>query len=979
MIELRVLNGASLLRADGVEARSVLAQPKRFALLVYLALAGGRGFHRRDTLLAFFWPEADEEHARGSLRTSLHFLRSSLGENAIDSRGADEVGVRADVIRSDVAIFEGAAAEGRWEAALAAYAGPLLPGFNIENAPAWDEWLDAERLRLSRMAAECAWNLANHAREAGRAAEAAAWGRQAISFTPYEEEPVRRLMTLLADVGDRSAALLAYEQFVARMAQEMGTQPSAKTRDLAGMLRVEDAAPSAVAAPPAPAPAPDPEPARAAPAPGTGSAVPAGSVRVPSIAVESPRKSAFGGRSWHRPAAVLGGLVLLLISAALLSPLRRSDGARVAVPPASERLVVLPFSVRGVPHFDYLGEGMVDLLGTALDGAGPLQTVDPRAVLGIVAGHRRTIAPDDGRRTAERFSARFYILGGVVAAAEHLQLSASLYDRKATSEPVVTATVNGPSRDLFRLVELLSTRLLTQHLRNPGDQMDRVAAQTTPSLAALKLYLQGAQHLRMGRFDLAVEMFSNVLAEDSTFAMAAYQLSLAAEMAGHESLPADAGQLALRHARYLPPLDRLLLEARMSRGEAEHAKRLYSQILAIAPDRVEAWYQLADILFHEAPVTGQTFTESETAFRQVLQYEPRHAAALQHLARIAAVEAKLAAVDSFTAGAAGSGAGELELEMNALRFLALGDRRAGARVVERLGQTPDNRIWITAWRAANHSGNYLDAWALIRVLAEPTRSLEVRAYAHVALAHMELASGRPGAAERELREAERLRPGSSVPHRVSWAPFPFLTGRCERDEELRSAVMEVAAFAAVPSSLPSAGRYHLYDDDLAQKEYLQALLAACGSERDDVMRRLSALSGKRRGPTELSAVVVAQAAAAGKVIDIATAREGLSASAGRVVEDAHSRYLRAELSRRAHEPGDALRWFGTMQNDLDYLASVYVAPSYLQRARILDRQQRRGEAAREYRRFAAIWRDAEPELRPLVEQALRRAAALSQP
>ena len=55
MIELRTLGAVDLRSADGVELRAVLVQPKRTALLAYLAVADPRGFHRRDSLLALFW------------------------------------------------------------------------------------------------------------------------------------------------------------------------------------------------------------------------------------------------------------------------------------------------------------------------------------------------------------------------------------------------------------------------------------------------------------------------------------------------------------------------------------------------------------------------------------------------------------------------------------------------------------------------------------------------------------------------------------------------------------------------------------------------------------------------------------------------------------------------------------------------------------------------------------------------------------
>ena len=55
MLRLRLLGSRELERADQTDASAVFAQPKRFALLAYMACRADR-FHRRDTLLAVFWP-----------------------------------------------------------------------------------------------------------------------------------------------------------------------------------------------------------------------------------------------------------------------------------------------------------------------------------------------------------------------------------------------------------------------------------------------------------------------------------------------------------------------------------------------------------------------------------------------------------------------------------------------------------------------------------------------------------------------------------------------------------------------------------------------------------------------------------------------------------------------------------------------------------------------------------------------------------
>src|SRR4051812_39374885 len=79
MIELSLLGPHVLRGADGREITSLPAQPKRFALLAYLALGTG-GYRRRDTLAAMFWPDLDQFAARRALRNTLYHLREALGD-----------------------------------------------------------------------------------------------------------------------------------------------------------------------------------------------------------------------------------------------------------------------------------------------------------------------------------------------------------------------------------------------------------------------------------------------------------------------------------------------------------------------------------------------------------------------------------------------------------------------------------------------------------------------------------------------------------------------------------------------------------------------------------------------------------------------------------------------------------------------------------------------------------------------------------
>ena len=149
----------------------------------------------------------------------------------------------------------------------------------------------------------------------------------------------------------------------------------------------------------------------------------AGDGELEEIATESR------ARRWPAGLAAVAGTVLLVFGGwyALDRIGGDAEAGRDAAPASSETtaprpaltpgstsgtgLVVMPFAVQGGPDVEYLGDGMVSLLGTKLDGAGDLQTVDARAVLlamerdGLAAGD-----PEAGARAAADFGARFHVV-----------------------------------------------------------------------------------------------------------------------------------------------------------------------------------------------------------------------------------------------------------------------------------------------------------------------------------------------------------------------------------------------------------------------------------------------------------------------------------------------------------------------------------------------------------------------------------------
>jgi len=237
MIQLLTLGTLDLRNANGERLSAVLSQPKRLALLTYLAVETAREFHHRDTLIALFWPELDDQHARMNLRKVLHLLRGSLGEDVIVGVGEEQVALNRDTCWCDAVALQEAVMEGRWAEALEIYGGEFLSGFHLSGSQPFQEWVEGRRDELRRMAAEAAAHLTEQEEQAGNHAEALEWGRRAMGLSPFDEAALRRVLRLFDQLGDRAGALQAYEFFADRLAEELEVEPSPETQALAERIR----------------------------------------------------------------------------------------------------------------------------------------------------------------------------------------------------------------------------------------------------------------------------------------------------------------------------------------------------------------------------------------------------------------------------------------------------------------------------------------------------------------------------------------------------------------------------------------------------------------------------------------------------------------------------------------------------------------------------------------------------------------------
>jgi DNA-binding SARP family transcriptional activator len=240
MITLRTFGDPALRAADGARLDGLTRQPKKFALLIYLACSEGPC--SRDDLMATFWPEADTARCLNSLRQALFVIRRELGTEVITGHRFQPVLVDGRLLSSDVDAFRRALAAGAPEAALELYAADFLSGFHVHEAPLFDFWAEELRAKLRDQAGQAAEALARKAEAEQRLSDALRWWRRRLELLPYDEPTLRRIVSLLVCSGNRATAIAAFDRFRRRVMHEVGVDVSPFTLDLA--VKVADGSPA---------------------------------------------------------------------------------------------------------------------------------------------------------------------------------------------------------------------------------------------------------------------------------------------------------------------------------------------------------------------------------------------------------------------------------------------------------------------------------------------------------------------------------------------------------------------------------------------------------------------------------------------------------------------------------------------------------------------------------------------------------------
>ncbi|HJR51328.1 MAG TPA: AAA family ATPase, partial [Gemmatimonadales bacterium] len=221
-----------------VDGQPLVADTRKALAILGLLAVDGRPF-ARDELVAMFWPDSDDEAARGSLRRTLSTLRSALGDRWIEIDRTRVVlarqGVWLDLREVDAALSAGDRQS--LESAASLVRGPFLAGFNLRDSPAFDDWRAARSSSVERTVANLLDGLAELQAGRGDLLRAVATARRRLELDPLDEPAQRRIIGLLADSGDRAGAIRQYRNCAAVLHRELGVVPLAETIALYEAIR----------------------------------------------------------------------------------------------------------------------------------------------------------------------------------------------------------------------------------------------------------------------------------------------------------------------------------------------------------------------------------------------------------------------------------------------------------------------------------------------------------------------------------------------------------------------------------------------------------------------------------------------------------------------------------------------------------------------------------------------------------------------
>jgi DNA-binding SARP family transcriptional activator len=232
-----------------------LDRHKALALLAYLAITNTP--HRRDTLATLFWSDYDQTRARAAVRRALASLNKAIpgawwdtDRETIGLNYKDEPNFWLDINQFHARLAE-CGAHGHpitdicpacldpLTDAITLYRGDFLSGFTLRDSPDFDDWQFHQTEILRRDLSNALDRLARLHAAQGNFDSAVNTSRRWLSLDPLNEPAHRQLMLILAQSGERHAALRQYAECVRVLERELGVPPQDETTQLYESIKAD--------------------------------------------------------------------------------------------------------------------------------------------------------------------------------------------------------------------------------------------------------------------------------------------------------------------------------------------------------------------------------------------------------------------------------------------------------------------------------------------------------------------------------------------------------------------------------------------------------------------------------------------------------------------------------------------------------------------------------------------------------------------
>ncbi|MBW7932104.1 MAG: protein kinase [Gemmatimonadaceae bacterium] len=651
-------------------------------------------------------------------------------------------------------------------------------------------------------------------------------------------------------------------------------------------------------------------------------------------------------RTWLGGSIAVGGFVALIIAFMVMRAMGvgpfgslRGKGA------FGDRETIVVADFRSPANDTTLGGTVAEALRTDLGQSNSLKVLTRANMRDLLAMMQRpresVVAFDVAREIATREGAKAVLDGEVVQLGKGYVVSARLVNALDGNELVTfRETANGED-DLINALGKLSRAVREragESLKNiqKSSELERVS---TPSLAALRKYVQGSQASdEQGDADRAIQLLQEAVAIDSGFAMAWRKLAVVLGNEGNDRPRQLAAiEASYRHRGRLTEMERLLTEGYyfMNGPKPDYDKALTAYESALQIDSAST-----SALNNAAVVYGRKreYAKAEALYRRVIALPRTFGGAFTNLLQEQIRNGHLSGLDSTLAA-------------------------------YRTRLPNSNDLWEAEWYTAYWgAGNRRAADSIGRAVYARAKTVRQSVRGAGSASGIALLEGR---ARESLHWAtlatnaqEKAQPGPDARFSHVLDTVFTLTTPLERMTEARAALTR--GMARVPmSSIPAAQRPWV-------------AIARLGAQMRDPALARQAKEGWERDQASMAPDKDGRRAMFESQVAFAEGRYGAAIEAMRTAD---ARYevnpyfainFIAQSFDLANQPDSAITYFERYVSTPDPQLSEavnWMAGSHKRLGELYDAKGNKAKAIEHFEKFVELWKNADPELQPKVREA----------